>query len=210
MATLSQIIDAEACDARSAYYRHAVGLLDDGKAFAAIATICLQSLSALEEECTTPVAEEGTPAWAKDLWYKAFRNLTLVGDFDAAYSTLMRMPTNALRLDAMRHLVAVMCDSGNADLLLKYGFVGLQDEFEKCLSFRARNANPLALPDNYKILYAWQCILNDYRGGECADVSHANTKPDTVSCIDQLLPQCIRELSVSLAWSMMPTWQQIF
>lgn len=106
------------------------------------------------------------PSWLKDLWYKAFRNFTSIAAFDQAYTTMMGMPSRALQLDALRHLVAVMCEEGAAGVLLKYAFVGMQDELEKCLAFRARNAYPLAQPDYYKILHAWQCLVNDYRGGK--------------------------------------------
>lgn len=131
----------------------------------AIATTCLRAIQAYETEEASSMSVDERPSWLKDLWYKAFRNFTSIGAFDEAYTTMMGMPSRALQLDALRHLVAVMCEEGAAGVLLKYAFVGMQDELEKCLSFRARNAYPLAQPDYYKILHAWQCLMNDYRGG---------------------------------------------
>lgn len=170
LATLTQIADASDCDSRSAYYRSIVPELEAKQASLAVASMCLRAINAYEADEVGDMEDDGKPSWLKDLWYKAFRNYASIGAFDEAYTTMMGMPSRALQLDALRHLVAVMCEEGVAGILLKYAFVGMQEELEKCLSFRARNAYPLAQPDYYKILHAWQCLMNDYRGGE-----HRNT-----------------------------------
>lgn len=166
LAVLTQVADASDCDTRSAYYRSIVPELESQQANLAVATICLRAINAFESEEAGSMSGDERPSWLKDLWYKAFRNFTSIGSFDEAYTTMMAMPSRALQLDALRHLVAVMCEEGAAGILLKYAFVGMQEDLEKCLSFRARNAYPLAQPDYYKILHAWQCLMNDYRGGK--------------------------------------------
>ena len=83
----------------------------------------------------------------------------------------------ARRRDCLRHLVAVMCDSGAVETLLGYGFVGMHAELEQTLSFRARNSHPLAVPDHYKILYAFHTSRSNYRSGWSleSDVERQNT-----------------------------------
>lgn len=166
MAELTQLVGAGDADTRSSYYRSVVPELESQQASLAVATVCLQAVEAFESEEADNTNGDERPSWLKDFWYKAFRNFTGIGMFDAAYTTMMGMPSRALQLDALRHLVAVMCEEGAASILLKYAFVGMQEDLEKCLSFRARNAYPLAQPDYYKILHAWQCLMNDYRGGK--------------------------------------------
>lgn len=68
--------------------------------------------------------------------------------------------------DCLRHLVAVMCESGQAASLVAFSFIGLHGEVEKTLSFKARNANPLAVPNYSKILFAWYTSRSDHRHGE--------------------------------------------
>jgi hypothetical protein len=165
LAVLSQIANAADCDTRSAYYRSAVPLLEAQQADAAVAAVCLRAITAFQSEEGDANNDE-IPSWLKDLWYKAFRNFATVGAYDDAYTTMMSIPSRNSKLDALRHLVAVMCEEGAAGILLRYAFVGMREDLESCLSFRARNAYPLAQPDYYKLLYAWQCLMNDYRGGE--------------------------------------------
>lgn len=172
LATLAQVTDPGNCKSRSAYYRSIVPELEEQQASMAVALTCLRAVNAYE---ANEMEADVRPSWVKDLCYKAFRNFTSIGAFDEAYTTMMGMPSRTLQLDALRHLVAVMCEEGAAGVLLKYAFVGMQEELEKCLSFRARNAYPLAQPDYYKILHAWQCLMDDYRGGEDAKALHRPT-----------------------------------
>lgn len=73
--------------------------------------------------------------------------------------------------DSLRHLVAVMCESGANDILLRYTFVGLHGELEKTLAFRARNSHPLdSSVDYYKVLFAFHTTRSDYRAGELSEV----------------------------------------
>lgn len=66
----------------------------------------------------------------------------------------------------LAHLISVMCENGEVELLTRLSFVGLEADLERNLAFRARNSDPLALPNYYKILYAYHVAKGDYRSGE--------------------------------------------
>lgn len=66
----------------------------------------------------------------------------------------------------LAHLISIMCENGQVDLMNSYAFVGLQGELERNLAFRARNSDPLASPNYYEILYAYHLAKGDYRSGQ--------------------------------------------
>lgn len=53
-----------------------------------------------------------------------------------------------------------------SQLLNQYSFAGLQSDLERELAFRARNSDPLALPNYYEVSYAFHISKGDYRSGE--------------------------------------------
>ena len=64
-------------------------------------------------------------------------------------------------------MVYRMCEEHAVDRLVSFNFVGLHDEVEECLSFKARNADPRVRPFYSMILYTWYISRNDYRNGTC-------------------------------------------
>lgn len=58
-----------------------------------------------------------------------------------------------------------MCELGAVSNLIKYNFVGVQDEVEESLSFKVRNADPRVRPFYSRILYTWHITRSDYRKG---------------------------------------------
>lgn len=59
-----------------------------------------------------------------------------------------------------------MCENGQVDALTRYSFAGLEADLERNLAFRARNSDPLAVPNYYKILYAFYISKGDLRSGK--------------------------------------------
>lgn len=53
---------------------------------------------------------------------------------------------------------------------MSFNFVGISDEVESALSFKARNADPRVQPFYSRILYTWYVTHGDYRNGEPARV----------------------------------------
>jgi hypothetical protein len=61
-----------------------------------------------------------------------------------------------------------MCEEHAIERLMSFNFVGLVDEVEGSLSFKARNADPRVQPFYSRILYTWYVTHGDYRNGEPA------------------------------------------
>lgn len=74
-------------------------------------------------------------------------------------------PINS-KSSCLAHLISIMCENGEVELLTRLSFVGLEADLERNLAFRARNSDPLASPNYYKILYAYHIAKGDYRSGE--------------------------------------------
>jgi hypothetical protein len=72
------------------------------------------------------------------------------------------------RRDCAQHLVHRMCEEHAIERLMSFNFVGIVDEVEGSLSFKARNADPRTQPFYSRILYTWYVTHGDYRNGELA------------------------------------------
>jgi nuclear pore complex protein Nup160 len=127
-----------------------------------------------------------------NLWVKLFKALINLALWDDAYQALISTPSierlvffaflfSRLLLtdgklvflffwgsqnDCLRTLVSHMCEANEVDKLLRFSWTGLQIEFEKTISFRARNSDPLGLPNYFSILYAYHINRADYRSGK--------------------------------------------
>jgi hypothetical protein len=58
-----------------------------------------------------------------------------------------------------------MAEADAVDRLISFNFMSFQDEVEQILAWKARNTDPRAQPDYFKILYAWYIVRGDYRSG---------------------------------------------
>lgn len=58
-----------------------------------------------------------------------------------------------------------MCHNNQIQALLSLPFIGLENQVEQELTFRARNSDPLSTPNYYQILFAWHIMKTDYRQG---------------------------------------------
>lgn len=62
-------------------------------------------------------------------------------------------------------LIHAMCQDNQIQALLSLPFIGLENQLEQELTFRARNSDPTATPNYYQILFAWLIMRTDYRQG---------------------------------------------
>lgn len=70
------------------------------------------------------------------------------------------------RRDCVKQLVYRMCEEHAVEKLMSFNFMGIVDEVEQSLSFKARNADPRVRPFYSRILYTWYISRSDYRNGE--------------------------------------------
>ncbi|KAI0245682.1 nucleoporin Nup120/160-domain-containing protein [Lactifluus subvellereus] len=109
------------------------------------------------------------PDWdTTDLWSTVIRGATDLGYWDDAYAALMSTPHDSLRRECARHLVHRMCEEHAIERLMSFNFVGLVDEVEASLSFKARNADPRVQPFYSRILYTWYVTHGDYQNAALA------------------------------------------
>jgi hypothetical protein len=81
-----------------------------------------------------------------------------------------------------------MCEEHAIERLMSFNFVGLVDEVEASLSFKARNADPRVQPFYSRILYTWYVTHGDHRNGELATFFYYTVR--FVNTILQLPSQC--------------------
>ncbi|KAA1130822.1 hypothetical protein PGTUg99_023877 [Puccinia graminis f. sp. tritici] len=108
-----------------------------------------------------------------NLWVKLFKALVNLALWDDAYQALVSIPSIESQNDCLRTLVSHMCEANEVDKLLRFSWTGLQIEFEKTISFRARNSDPLGLPNYFSILYAYHINRADYRSAAISMYQHA-------------------------------------
>jgi nuclear pore complex protein Nup160 len=102
-----------------------------------------------------------TPYW--QALVKGYVDLTL---WDDAYATIMVVPHDLERRRMVRSLVHRMCEENAVEKLMSFNFVGITNDVEEALSFKARTSDPRSRPFYSRILYSWYVGKNDYRNGE--------------------------------------------
>ncbi|TFY82965.1 hypothetical protein EWM64_g1046 [Hericium alpestre] len=104
------------------------------------------------------------PDWdTTELWFTIIKGSIELGYYDDAYVALMTTPHDKLRRECVRQFVYRICEEQAVQKLISFNFVGLADEVEECLSFKARNADPRERPSYSRILYTWYITRGDYR-----------------------------------------------
>ncbi|KAM0756678.1 hypothetical protein T439DRAFT_309129 [Meredithblackwellia eburnea MCA 4105] len=141
------------------YYRHVSSLFAEHGVHSSVVKFATLALDVLEDEDEILRSE----ATLKELWFKIFKSNAAMGKYEEAYVALMATPFADTKSKCLDLLVPLMCENGQVELLTKWSFVGLQGELEQWLSFLARNSDPLATPNYYRILYAYHMAKGDYR-----------------------------------------------
>ncbi|GAA5940387.1 uncharacterized protein JCM15063_002619 [Sporobolomyces koalae] len=162
---LSAILPPKHLGSLSAYYVHLVSIFVPTGYDHSIAKFCQLALDALDDDDHDDRAEleRTTEEDEKDLWTKLFRSWAAVGEYEKAYQAIMETPYHETKATCLAHFISLVCENGATSLLTTLSFVGLEGDLERNLSFRARNSDPLAQPDYYKVLYAWHVSKGDYK-----------------------------------------------
>ncbi|GAA5831797.1 hypothetical protein JCM11251_003887 [Rhodosporidiobolus azoricus] len=155
---LSLILPGQIGSSLARFYIHLVSLFISTPFDAAVARFAQLALEALEAE-----GGETDEPTEKDLWIKLFRSYAALGDYERAYEVIMAVPYHETQMTCLAHFISVVCENGATALLTQYSFAGLEADLERNLAFRARNSDPLATPNYYKVLYAYHVSKEDYR-----------------------------------------------
>ncbi|TKY90866.1 hypothetical protein EX895_000864 [Sporisorium graminicola] len=178
----SSIVLAEGEERVAAYYRHVALFFEPFEAIEHVIRFCQASIDAVgtyadDGPAKLGLGEAGTDATKasapKEVWFKIFRCQLALDDFEAAYATVMATPYEGVRKDCLRNLVSVMCEEGHIQPLLHFTFPGLQSEVEKTLSFKARNSDPLSVPNYYAVLYSYHVFRGDLKSAGAVMYQHA-------------------------------------
>ncbi|KAH9005802.1 nucleoporin Nup120/160-domain-containing protein [Lactarius hatsudake] len=119
-----------------------------------------------------------------DLWNTVIKGATDLGYWDHAYAALMSTPHELLRRDCAQHLVHRMCEEHAVERLMSFNFVGIADEVESALSFKARNADPRVQPFYSRILYTWYVTHGDYRNAALAMYQRSRKLTALINAVD--------------------------
>ncbi len=176
------IASAEGEERVAAYYRHVALFFEPLEAVEHVIRFCQASIDAVGTYADKRIVKTGSPAaeaeanrlaGPKEVWFKIFRCQLALDDFEAAYATIMATPYEAVRKDCLRNLVSVMCEEGHIQPLLHFTFPGLQTEVERTLSFKARNSDPLSVPNYYSVLYSYHVFRGDLKSAGAVMYQHA-------------------------------------
>ena len=85
-----------------------------------------------------------------------------------------------------------MCEEHAIERLMSFNFVGISDEVESALSFKARNADPRMQPFYSRILYTWYVTHGDYRNGEPARLCRSPLVDATYNSGTCNVPACTK------------------
>ncbi|KAJ1030064.1 hypothetical protein NDA16_000977 [Ustilago loliicola] len=178
----SAVVVADGEERVAAYYRHVAIFFEPFEAIEHLIRFFQASIDAVgtyaDERPGKVVlgdaeAERSKTTGPKEVWFTIFRCQLALDDFEAAYATIMATPYEGVRKDCLRHLVSVMCEEGHIQPLLHFTFPGLQSEVEKTLSFKARNSDPLAVPNYYSVLYSYHVFRGDLKSAGAVMYQHA-------------------------------------
>ncbi|KAG0149461.1 hypothetical protein CROQUDRAFT_39766 [Cronartium quercuum f. sp. fusiforme G11] len=171
---LARVLPPEAAMSLRAYYNYVVGVLEVTGADLAVARFCQLALD--EEDGYEE--NEGSRALTGELWTKLFKCFVNLRLWDDAYTVLISIPFTDLKHNCLRTLVSGMAEANEVDKLMRFSFLGLQQELERTLAFRARNSDPLAQPNYHQMLYAYHITKGDYRSAALAMYQHGRRIAD--------------------------------
>ncbi|ORX40189.1 nucleoporin Nup120/160-domain-containing protein [Kockovaella imperatae] len=142
---------AENEDRLTSFYRHVTSLFEEHGLDDFVVTFGEMALNSTGEDDL------------KDIRTKVFlANLSLKA-YEDAYVVLNGASNMDLRKDFLGQLISHMCEANEIGRLNALGFVGLQQEVEKLIRFKARHSDPVRYPNYYKVLYSWHVSRGDYR-----------------------------------------------
>ncbi|XP_041365360.1 nuclear pore complex protein Nup160-like [Gigantopelta aegis] len=96
------------------------------------------------------------------LWSKVFKYNLELGHNEAAYAAMVGNPDMSRRRDCLRQLLIVLGDRGDLDAVVRFPYIGLEDEVVSILENRARSVD-LATHNYYNLLYAFHVYRHRFR-----------------------------------------------
>ncbi|PWZ01373.1 hypothetical protein BCV70DRAFT_198803 [Testicularia cyperi] len=177
----SAVTEAEGEHRIAEYYRHVAAFFEPMEALGYVVKFCQASIDAVgtyadhgqTQTDAVQTADENQLSAPKEVWFKIFRCQLVMDDFEGAYATIMATPYEGVRKDCLRNLVSTMCEEGRIQPLLNFTFPGLQREVERTLSFKARNSDPLSMPNYYSVLYSYHIFRGDLKSAGAVMYQHA-------------------------------------
>ncbi|KAL1924308.1 uncharacterized protein VTP21DRAFT_7343 [Calcarisporiella thermophila] len=140
------------------YYQHVMELFEEYSVADHSVEFARLALRSIDDDIS-----DATKDIVPVLWFKIFKNSLDQLRFDDAYTAMMANPDSTTQRDSLRHLIAVLCETGRAAKLTEFSFSGLQHEVERTLLFKARNSSALEKPNYYNVLYSYHVFRGDYR-----------------------------------------------
>ncbi|KAG5519470.1 hypothetical protein PMAC_002097 [Pneumocystis sp. 'macacae'] len=117
------------------------------------------------EEARKLGLEKLNPTEKEDLYNKMFQAYIDAKMYDNAYLILLQFQSYENKCDSLYKLVDMMCGENLSERLCEYSFLGLSDEFDSILDFRAQNMIDVRTnPCYHKILYSWRVKQGNFRG----------------------------------------------
>ncbi|KAI8452611.1 nucleoporin Nup120/160-domain-containing protein [Phakopsora pachyrhizi] len=207
---LRSILPAHASTSVRAYFSYVVSLLEPLGVDMAIAKFCQLAIDGSVADHTYDQESDSDEEKRDvlDLYNRLFKAYINLGLWDDAYETLISIPSSESKHNCLRTLVSSMCEANEFDKLLQFSFAGIQGEFERTIAFRARNSDPLSVPNYYQILYAYHLGKGDYRSAGMAMYHHGRKIGDIAikgNAFQVLMTQqCQSYLSAINALSLVP------
>lgn len=130
-------------------------------------------LRALEAPAAARAEPGAAASAARDVWSRVFRAQLALGEYEAAAATVLAVPFEDLQQVCLQSLVTTLCEADAVSTLLRCNFLHLQAAVERTLSFKARNAPPLARPNYFDVLYAYHVARGDYKSAAASMYQHA-------------------------------------
>ncbi|KAH9817318.1 nucleoporin Nup120/160-domain-containing protein [Melampsora americana] len=212
---LVRVLPTEAGQNLRSYYEYIVSILEPFGVDLAITRFCQLALNCDEDdeddEGEGQEKKEEQERRSVELWNKMFKGFVNLRMWEDAYQALVSVPSTEVKHNCLRTLVSSMCEANEIDQLLRFSFLGLQNEFERTISFRARNSDPMSTPNYYQVLYAYHITKGDYRsagmamyqhGKRVGEVTMRGAGGDAYQCL--MTQQCQSYLAAINALSLVP------
>ncbi|EGG04854.1 uncharacterized protein MELLADRAFT_88522 [Melampsora larici-populina 98AG31] len=209
---LVRILPTEAGQNLRSYYEYIVSILEPFGVDLAITRFCQLALNCTDDDDEEEEdSNEEQERRSVELWNKMFKGFVNLRMWEDAYQALVSVPSTEVKHNCLRTLVSSMCEANEVDQLLRFSFLGLQNEFERTISFRARNSDPMSTPNYYQVLYAYHITKGDCRsagmamyqhGKRVGEVTMKGAGGDAYQCL--MTQQCQSYLAAINALSLVP------
>eukprot|EP00028_Trichosphaerium_sp_Am-I-7-wt_P014020 CAMPEP_0168508906 /NCGR_PEP_ID=MMETSP0405-20121227/419_1 /TAXON_ID=498012 /ORGANISM="Trichosphaerium sp, Strain Am-I-7 wt" /LENGTH=663 /DNA_ID=CAMNT_0008526183 /DNA_START=166 /DNA_END=2158 /DNA_ORIENTATION=+ len=106
------------------------------------------------------------------LWTIIFLRQLELGEYDDAYIAINA--NKAMCAERLRRFLVVMAEKGEWRKMIRYPFLGMEDQVHKELLMRSRNSDVSERPNFYHILYSFHSVRGNYRQAASAMYEYAD------------------------------------